>query len=960
VTLLLSRGARGDLYLLETFVDPLKQKRKRKTTPMMAALSIAFWSRDLCCTIIRELVRHGGASPFSKSIFWTYLNHSYIAPPPLFAGSSVSKVSAYIDREIEKMVTLFMEILTLSSSSLDQASVKKMVTYINMYGTHPSDQSLIAEYSKRQASEVLVTPELAIIAAENGQLQVLETYIENGTDPGLLSECLPATGRSGNAAILRVLLDYFPTDDAIVGRYTRISWIEAALAGHTECLQIYLDRGFDVNAFVKHEMQTTLPGSGTALAFAVQHGILDTVIFLSKVPKTDFGITSEGNLLHLAGKAPIHRKELIQILLQMGVDPLQYSREGKSVLHSFLQNGSYAGEQDLDVIRTLILHGCDLQHVDDQGRTLLHALLDRPYLYFIPNLKEVIDLIDDQGRMRTRMDKKGSLPLHFAVRARASDDIIRTLIPDDISLLYPEVPRGLNVLHIAVMPGVTPGGPPPPGPPPTTMPRKRFPQPPQQQPFIRDGSNSDDAHVVRILSILLECDGVNVDVRDERGNTPLITFASHCTERSIPGKSLALKLLLERGADVNASNSRRWTALHYLMSQGYETGLVKLLASCPKLLMLNDNGFSPLHQAIHDGRLNSVQLWIERAKAYNQEYVNFKQSFTQPTSGGLYPLHLATQRGRSYIIILLRDMDMLDDTNKRIDPNGSTSLHLAATANDIPCIEVLLKCGADINAVDKRMRTPLHNAATAGRAAAAKLLAENGALADLKDENGKLPYMLTPSLYPNLRTALEMAAKARTSETQQVELGDNILTHTSAVRDEDPVAEMFKASLLITPQSVTIDETSLLEAVESNNSSACYSLLRTGSNPDNVLNDKQQTGLHIACESGLWIACRTLLEFHASTSARDEDGNQPLHDAVINGHPSIVKQLLESGADVFARNKKMSTPLHLAAEYGQIRMLKCLVDHVRASHIAENGNEDTPNTKMGMLDLKIPGQIPLR
>ncbi len=46
---------------------------------------------------------------------------------------------------------------------------------------------------------------------------------------------------------------------------------------------------------------------------------------------------------------------------------------------------------------------------------------------------------------------------------------------------------------------------------------------------------------------------------------------------------------------------------------------------------------------------------------------------------------------------------------------------------------------------------------------------------------------------------------------------------------------------------------------------------------------------------------------------RNEWGNTPLHLAVANEDPELVKMLLNAGADVHARDKYGHTPLHLAA-----------------------------------------------
>lgn len=159
MSLLLQCGARGDLYLLETFIDPFKEKGTQKITPMLAALEISFWNRDLCCVIIRNLVRHGAASTFSDSVFWTFPNgNHFIFPPPrpsLHAANSIPKKPVSISQEVEKIVALFQDVLSdLFSRCLDQTSVNKMIKFITMHGKTPQDQQLVAEYANRKLNNI--------------------------------------------------------------------------------------------------------------------------------------------------------------------------------------------------------------------------------------------------------------------------------------------------------------------------------------------------------------------------------------------------------------------------------------------------------------------------------------------------------------------------------------------------------------------------------------------------------------------------------------------------------------------------------------------------------------------------------------------------------------------------------------------------------------------------------------
>ncbi|KUJ10376.1 ankyrin [Mollisia scopiformis] len=972
VSMLLDRGARGDLYILESWTSPLKQNKKRRVTAMSSVLNIALWNRELCAAIFKDLLHHKAFSPFSESPFWLNSTQAWtVIPRPPATPRSLPMRSRddLVEKALQIVVNMFRDILTDPlSESIDQPSVNKMISYVNLHGKSPSDDKLFTEISKREAiaTSQHMTAEFAITATESGQTQVLETFISNGADPKLLSECLPAACRLGNTHLVRLLLGYCPSNDTIVRRYTRLSWIEATLAGQTGCLRSFLDNGFDVNTSVTHEMTGISPRSGSALAFAVCNGILESVVFLSGVPDIDFEITIEGcNLLHSAVEAPIHRKDILEILLQKNVDLSQCTKDGKTVLHSLLRNGHAIEDEDVALIRSLILRGCNPQHVDEQGHTLLHALLNRPHIFFALNLGNVIDLIDVERHMKNCTDKKGVLPLQMAVRGRAQDMVIRKLIPDDILLWNPPDYHGSSVLHALVMPGLTENPPPPPTQP-SVLPRKRVPGPPPPPPFISNGSLADDTHILRILTILLDFDRVNVNIKNERGDTLLIALAIHCVESSSHKRALCLKLLLEHHADINACNAKNWTATHYLATLGYQAGMREVFGYNPNLLMLNDNGYSPLHQAICDGRLGSVQIWIERAKTQHQHCDEFRRSFEQPCSRGFLPIHIAARHRRTDIIVLLHDMHMVEDVNIRVESDGLTALHLAATTDDVASTKVLLKMGANIDALDKKSQTPLHIAASCGSATVAKLLVENGARTDIKNETGMLPWMITTPANQSLKTALEMAARGASAEQKEESsaIAGCSEAESQLAQDVDPVAELFKESIAsrflhVGPRG---DETSMLEAVLKSRHYACLNLLKAGSNPDQVLNDKGETALHIAClkgSPGSWQILNHLLDFHATTAVKDETGDTALHNAAIKGRFSIAERLLKSGADIFARNDKMRTPLHLAAEAGSILTLKCLVDHVRNGSVPQQKEVAKPVDKESLESNHEPsGQVP--
>ena len=83
---------------------------------------------------------------------------------------------------------------------------------------------------------------------------------------------------------------------------------------------------------------------------------------------------------------------------------------------------------------------------------------------------------------------------------------------------------------------------------------------------------------------------------------------------------------------------------------------------------------------------------------------------------------------------------------KARDTDGSTPLHCATWKGHVDVVALLLKSGADVNAVNENEHwgtTPLHAAAHANQAAIAKLLLDYGANVKAKDNEGRTPMFHT-------------------------------------------------------------------------------------------------------------------------------------------------------------------------------------------------------------------------
>lgn len=83
---------------------------------------------------------------------------------------------------------------------------------------------------------------------------------------------------------------------------------------------------------------------------------------------------------------------------------------------------------------------------------------------------------------------------------------------------------------------------------------------------------------------------------------------------------------------------------------------------------------------------------------------------------------------------------------KARDTDGSTPLHCATWKGHLEVVALLLKSGADVNAINENEHwgtTPLHAAAHANQAAIANLLLDHGANVKAKDKEGRTPMFHT-------------------------------------------------------------------------------------------------------------------------------------------------------------------------------------------------------------------------
>ncbi|HSV15522.1 MAG TPA: ankyrin repeat domain-containing protein, partial [Tepidisphaeraceae bacterium] len=284
----------------------------------------------------------------------------------------------------------------------------------------------------------------------------------------------------------------------------------------------------------------------------------------------------------------------------------------------------------------------------------------------------------------------------------------------------------------------------------------------------------------------------------------------------------AVKLLLERGANVNAlsddiAHGAR-PALIYAVAAG-QAATVKQLLDAGADLAIAGKAFdgstgTALHAAARKGDAEMVKLLIAAG--------------AQPAdkSGGKPPLHLAAARDHLDVISALLGAKAKIDQKDR---EGETALHTAAGKGKLAAVKLLIARGAKVNITDRSGATPLYASPTNLSLRETSIDAKgNKNVKDPDDPIGVMKALLAAGADPSIATERHGTVLAHSvSHPQAVQL---LLEH--------------KADPNITDAE---GNSPLLMAIYYSNSESVRLLLEAGAKA-NIVNEKGVTPLDVALD----------------------------------------------------------------------------------------------------------------
>jgi ankyrin repeat protein len=715
----------------------------------------------------------------------------------------------------------------------------------------------------------------------------------------------------------------------------------AAINGSTDVVKLLIDRGADVSAGTKGDRFTPLHRAAqrghiaiitlllangaavdagwhpkefypsiTPLTFAVREGRLDAARLLLAKGATVDPVGLGYGRTPLAEAVERHDSDLVKLLLRKGADPNQ-----KAALYEALRSGKS------ELIQLFVAKKPDFK-TDPQ---LLTAAASS-------GKKEVVALVLAGGIVLTDSENVGISALVYAARA-GHTEIVRLLLEKhvDPNIIGKEY---TTPLHVAA---------------------------------TKEIGEQLLAHKAKI------------DEPDKQGASPLLAAvqrgnravaellsdngAKHTAETlAALGRDEQLKARLEKQPLPKEKSAGRFTALHWAASFGEVRTARVLLDAGADVNATGPMDETPLHFAATHGHLPVVELLLERkadvnAKMKQPSFSARQKAYYTPLMGALEAGHADVVRAlakagglpaidgaknatallsavaankRLGIVKLLIEQGAPADA--KLPPNNGTALHLAAEEGELEMVKWLVAKKLDLTSTDSAGWTPLLRASAAGRTDVVKFLLAQGAQLD---DNALFPAAANGHV-ALVELLLESGAKP-----DAVSVGlesSTVLGHAAASGRIDVVKLLHEKGA-----SVKKDTGVLHAAAFRGHREVVAFLLEKGVDVEEARPD----GFHLY----YWTFQPhrlSLLTFFAETDpkkfvkgqntsvtiAEINDGKpcaivggRPLQAAVAGKQKAVAALLLEKGASPNVLFPDGSTLLHMAAARGDAEMAVLLLKH---------------------------------
>ncbi|XP_034053972.1 serine/threonine-protein phosphatase 6 regulatory ankyrin repeat subunit C-like isoform X1 [Gymnodraco acuticeps] len=489
----------------------------------------------------------------------------------------------------------------------------------------------------------------------------------------------------------------------------------AASGGNVECLNLLLSSGTDLNkrdimgrtplhyaaANGRYQCTVTLVSAGAEVNEPDQTGC--TPLHYSAASQAFSRVDRHFSANHQNDEDEAKESYFcLEHLLDNGADPSMVNSKGYSAVHYAAYHGN---KQNLELLLEMSFNA--LGDIESSiPVSPLHLAADKGHWQALRVLTETAAYVDMQ-------DAAGRSVLYLAAQ-KGFPRCVEVLLAQGASCLLNDTQLMWTPIHVAASNGHSDclrmmidygeeGD--------LTNVADKFGQTPLMLAVL--GGHTDCVH------FLLE-KGALPDAKDKRGSTALHRGA-------VLGHDDCVCALLQHKASSVCRDVQGRTPLHYASSRGHTEILAALvqaaMATDTQNDLLDDKQYTPLHWAAYKGHEDCLEVLLEFKTLIHEE----GNSFT--------PLHCALMNGHSGAAERLLETAGVHMINTR-DAKGRTPLHAAAFAEDVAGLQLVLRHGSEINAVDASGCSALMVAADKGHSGTVAILLHR-AKADLTllDEN---------------------------------------------------------------------------------------------------------------------------------------------------------------------------------------------------------------------------------
>ncbi|UJR14534.1 hypothetical protein I4U23_001530 [Adineta vaga] len=460
-----------------------------------------------------------------------------------------------------------------------------------------------------------------------------------------------------------------------------------------------------------------------------------------------------------------------------------------------------------------------------------------------------------------------------------------------------------------------------------------------------------------LTEILATCTEVDVNKASLSGITPLLMVAE-------VGWPDILDILLQRGAAVDSAPAGKRAEENKIAGSTPLIGATKYNhPDCVKRLLAhhanpnhqNQSGISALMLAAEQGYFECVKLLVQAGA--DLELAPSGQLALTMNLCGQTPLFCAAKEGRTEIVKYLLDRG----ANPRVQNHyGVSALWIPAQKGMLQVVELLLNAGADThvapfgNLADELNITgwtPLYAAMKSRKFDVVKLLLKRGADPNAVTKLGSTPFLLASEICDldiieacvEANADLDFAPSG--SDADNLNITGQTALFMATLKDRvDVVKFLIDKRAQVNVQN-RYGVSPLLLCAESGNFELVQALVEAGADvnitPQGDLAEENflagQTPLFGAAKKGHVEICQYLIKNNADVNAVTMTGATPLYTATEEGHLEVVELLIRHGADV-NRSPQGQVARDLHIENQTPLLIACMRNHEAIiRHLIESG-----------------------